>query len=212
MIESRLANPDAECPRCGATSPPTDARLVACAACGLTFQPHELQRPHRAHPPDPPAGITVTRKPGLVIARWPFEHWMGAALGAMATITLLGTYYLLDGFGLTVEIAGLGLLGLTLAYLAAVHALDHVELVITADALRRRYRPLRLFNTHTIARAAIRDVGYQFEPATARTHARHWVMVADAGGRWQPLARARRPEHARYLVQLIADTCDLAAR
>ena len=211
MMESRLANPDAECPRCGATAPPTDARLVTCAACGLTFQPHELQRPHRAHTPEPPAGITVTRKPGLVIARWPFERWIGLALAPLAATALIGTDYLLQEFGLGIATASTGALGLCFAYLAAVLALDHVELVITPDALIRRYRPLRLLDTRTIARAIVRDVGYQFEPATQRSHARHWVMVA-SDGPWTPFALARRADHARYLVQLIADTCDLAAR
>ena len=211
MIESRLANPDAECPRCGATSPPTDARLVTCAACGLTFQPHELQRPHRPHaPPDPPAGLTVTRTADTVIARWAFERWLGGALGAVAIAVLLATYYSFDEFGLTVAIAGL-VLGLPLGYLAAVLAFDHVELVITPDALTRRYRPLRLFDSRRIARRTLRDVGYQFEPATMRAQARHWVVVASTGP-YEPLALARRADHARYLVQLIADTCDLAAR
>jgi len=211
MMESRLANPDAECPRCGATSPPTDAPLVTCAACGLTFQPHELQRPHRAHTPEPPDGITVTRKPGLVIARWPFEHWIGLALAPVAGAAVVGTYYVVHEFGLGIASASLAAVALLLAALAAVLSIHHVELVITSDALIRRYRPLRAFDTRTIARATLRDVGYQFEPATARSRARHWVMVA-SDGPWMPLALARRADHARFLVQLIADTCDLAAR
>jgi hypothetical protein len=37
--------PSAVCPRCGQTSPPSEARLVTCAACGMSFDATKVAEP-----------------------------------------------------------------------------------------------------------------------------------------------------------------------
>jgi len=211
-VESRLANPAAECPRCGATSPPTDAPLLTCAACGLTFQPHELQRPHRPNTlPDPPPGLRVARRPDAVIARWDLEWWIGLFFALSAIAMLIGTAVILNAFGIGIATGALALFTAAYSYLAAVFTFNHVELAITHDALIHRIRPLRLLDSHRIPRAGLRAVRQQFEPAERQRPARHVVLVA-GDGTWQQVLATRRADHARYLAQLIADACDLAAR
>lgn len=82
---------DAECPRCGTTSPPPESLLATCARCGLVFTPHEVL--HRLPvPPDqlaapavvdtalpaPPRHVTVHREGAAIAIVWPLARYITA--------------------------------------------------------------------------------------------------------------------------------------
>jgi hypothetical protein len=77
---------DAECPRCGATSPPPESLLATCKRCGLVFLPHEIQRPLPTSEayveldllPDAPAGVTVRREGDAITIVWPLARYVTA--------------------------------------------------------------------------------------------------------------------------------------
>jgi hypothetical protein len=87
-MRGAFAMPDAECPRCGATQPPPEAKLATCAACGLVFTPHEiLHKPPPAKPkqlPKPPPGIVATRDANYTLVAWPLPRWLAAFSAAFA--------------------------------------------------------------------------------------------------------------------------------
>ena len=58
---------DAECPRCGQTSPPPESVLATCKRCGLVFPPHEVQ--HKLAAPNDAALVSLPTPPSGVIAR-----------------------------------------------------------------------------------------------------------------------------------------------
>jgi hypothetical protein len=79
---------DAECPRCGATSPPPESLLATCARCGLVFPPHEVlhKLPEKlAAPvvveielPTPPPRVTVHREAAAIAIVWPLARYVTA--------------------------------------------------------------------------------------------------------------------------------------
>ncbi|HEX7704313.1 MAG TPA: hypothetical protein VF403_26405 [Kofleriaceae bacterium] len=78
---------DAECPRCGATSPPPESLLATCARCGLVFPPHEVLHKSSAPPddsligielPDPPPDVTVHREGAAIAIVWPLARYVTA--------------------------------------------------------------------------------------------------------------------------------------
>jgi hypothetical protein len=78
---------DAECPRCGATSPPPESLLATCARCGLVFPPHEVlhKLPSVDEPadvelalPTPPPHVTVHREGAAIAIVWPLARYVTA--------------------------------------------------------------------------------------------------------------------------------------
>lgn len=82
---------DAECPRCGATSPPPESLLATCARCGLVFAPHEVLHKLPAPPaplaapavieielPAPPPRVTAHREGAAVAIVWPLARYVTA--------------------------------------------------------------------------------------------------------------------------------------
>jgi hypothetical protein len=78
---------DAECPRCGATSPPPESLLATCARCGLVFPPHEVlhklpvteeQDPIGIELPTPPPHVTVHREGATIAIVWPLARYVTA--------------------------------------------------------------------------------------------------------------------------------------
>jgi hypothetical protein len=78
---------DAECPRCGATSPPPESLLATCARCGLVFPPHEVLHKLPAAPdeapiaielPPPPPNVTVHREGAAIAIVWPLARYVTA--------------------------------------------------------------------------------------------------------------------------------------
>ena len=75
---------DAECPRCGATSPPPESLLATCKRCGLVFLPHEVQRPLPKSDdyveldalPEPPYGVDVRREGDAITIMWPLARYV----------------------------------------------------------------------------------------------------------------------------------------
>lgn len=80
---------DAECPRCGATSPPPESLLATCTRCGLVFEPHEVLHKLPAAPakvavevplalPTPPPHVTVHREGASIAIVWPLARYVTA--------------------------------------------------------------------------------------------------------------------------------------
>jgi hypothetical protein len=80
---------DAECPRCGATSPPPESLLATCARCGLVFTPHEVLHKLPAPVadvavevpldlPTPPPHVTVHREGASIAILWPLARYVTA--------------------------------------------------------------------------------------------------------------------------------------
>ena len=76
---------DAECPRCGMTSPPPESLLATCKRCGLVFPPHEVQHklptpiePEVAPLPPPPPHVSVHREGASIAVVWPLARHVTA--------------------------------------------------------------------------------------------------------------------------------------
>jgi hypothetical protein len=78
---------DAECPRCGATSPPPESLLATCARCGLVFPPHEVlhqlpvaydEAPAEIALPPPPPNVTAHREGAAIAIVWPLARYVTA--------------------------------------------------------------------------------------------------------------------------------------
>jgi hypothetical protein len=87
---------DAECPRCGQTSPPPESVLATCKRCGLVFPPHEVQ--HKLAAPDddndalvplptPPPGVIARRDGQLVRIEWSVARYVALFYFSAALFT-----------------------------------------------------------------------------------------------------------------------------
>src|SRR4051812_5759418 len=81
---------DAECPRCGMTTPPPEAGLVTCKQCALVYPPHEVQhKSSRSVEPDypaPPPNVDAFIESDVVIVRWPLARYLGMLMIAFAIL------------------------------------------------------------------------------------------------------------------------------
>ena len=114
----RGAAPSASCPRCGEIAPASDARLVSCASCKLSFDP-AAERPvsiRRNRGQKLIERIKVTRTPTSLTLRFNFERRSGLAilvvgLGIVAGAAVLGPTTLGIGLGVAISYIGFGYLG-----------------------------------------------------------------------------------------------------
>ena len=193
----RGAQPDVECPRCGATAPPSGERLVTCARCALVFPPHEIQKKlRRAELPEPPESVAVSRTDGVYEISWPFAiRWSSMLLLPLAIAAGIAAVKLWS-----VELLGTGLTGAALvaAYGWLAVMVSRQVVVVDATSIRVSQRPLRFVPPQRFERAQVRGVILR-----VRTSRRAVIVLELADQRRRYLLWTSRVEAARYLADLL---------
>lgn len=207
----RGAMPDAECPRCNATFPPSaDSLMATCAKCGLVFKPHELQHAAPRRPlPEPPASISVTRQPGgltmtMTPPRWPAIPNVILVVALVEPLWRLATYP--DGplwFGIVL----LGSVWLFIGYLTLMLLFSRRVLELDATTLRSRVVPFRLGGQHhVLARSEINQV------VRGRDPGRYWGYTLTVGNatRRALLMKNRNLGMIEYVAGVLGTELDIA--
>jgi hypothetical protein len=159
----RGAAPTAVCPRCGATSPPTDEPLAHCATCKLAFDPRveHLEQPRRARTTSEPVpgGLEIERTDDAHVVRWSFDKLRGfgaLALGVICAAMLFGNLRTPDESVRDMVLLGAAAAGLL--FIGAVFAFGEIVLRIDNRGLTVRRRPIAGAGAVDVSRSDIQDV------------------------------------------------------
>ncbi|MEP6862205.1 MAG: hypothetical protein ABJE66_16395 [Deltaproteobacteria bacterium] len=188
---------DAECPRCGMTSPPPEAGLVTCKQCALVYPPHEVQhKSSRSVEPDypaPPPNVDAFIESDVVVVRWPLARYIGVLLIAVAGLLAVPAHELVRWYSrgpFVVMIVGC-------VYFAVVQLFGSHQLAIAADGVTHHV-PFALVPSVRIPTTGLRAVAMVPTQLGGELHVRSKSRRARTR-----IARGTDRVALRYAAQLI---------
>jgi hypothetical protein len=188
---------DAECPRCGMTSPPPEAGLVTCKQCALVYPPHEVQhKSSRSVEPDypaPPPNVDAFIESDVVIVRWPLARYLGMLMIALAILLAvpvheLASWYARAPFVMLIAVA---------LYYGVVQLLCFHQLAIASDGVTHHV-PFALVPSLRIPTSGLRAVAMVPTQLGGELHVRSKSRRARSR-----IARGTDRVALRYAAQLI---------